>query len=198
MKTISGRLCDAVHRNRRVALVYAINSIACDAFGVARDLANTYSYEKSYNRRKRLYSLQRAEIASRDIPGELIIHSPPEGENSPYLVACVTQFGTGPPLEQNNYAKRAVTFSHDMHYVNGLSSDTVVNRREYFLSCMKKLSTVLMAHPEIETILIPEGMGCRGEKKMEEWKLYYLPNIQTLASRLQPFGVEVVIVRAGE
>lgn len=197
MKTINGKLCDVAHCNRRTVLVYAINSIACDAFGIARDLANSYTYENSYTRRKRLYALKRAEVNTRDEPGSILLQAPPEGVNSPYLIACVTQFNYGPPIDYNTYAQHAVENSRDLHYVKGLSADTTMNRREYFQSCMKKIATTLMAHPEAERVLIPEGMGCRG-KSDEEWKQYYLPNIHALASRLQPFGVEVIIVRADE
>ncbi len=54
-----------------------------------------------------------------------------------------------------------------------------------------------MANTEVEQIIILEGMGCRG-RCQDEWTNNYLPMVEGLAQRLQPFGVETILVRKSE
>ncbi len=120
-----------------------------------------------------------------------------EEENSSYLVACVTQFGRRAAIDDNSKARLAVNTSRDWHYVTGLGKDTKINCRHYFKTCMKKLSVLAMEHKEVEKNIIPAGLGCRGRLD-KEWQEYYLPKIQALMVRLQPFGIQTVLVRLPE
>lgn len=193
LKSVTGRLCDVEFASRTNFLVYAVNAIGCDEFGLVKDLHQVYRHESVYSRRKRLYSLSRAVVSSRDAPGNLIVQEPLETDNSPSLIACVTQFGWGASIEDNVKAMQAVNTSKDWHYTQGLREDTKPNRRHHFKTCMKKLATLAMGHKDVEKIIIPEGMGCRG-KLDEEWREYYLPAIQALATRVEPFGIQTVLV----
>ena len=197
MRSVVGRIRDDQFRDRRNFLVYGVNAIGCDPCGIVQDLQSIYPYEKTYTGRKRLYSLSRAVINSRDEPGSVILHKPPEGENSPHLLACVTQYGWGESIESNVKAHHALKTSRDLHYVEGLRGDTRVSRRASFQTCMKKVAILAMGHREVEKIVIPEGVGCRGRCD-EEWQEHYLPWVQSLASRLQPFGIETILVRLSE
>lgn len=178
-------------------LVYGVNSVSCDPCGIVQDLQSVYPYEKTYTGRKRLYSLLRGEINSRDEPGSIIVHEPPAEENSPHLLVCVTQYGWSESTESNAKAQQAVTTSSDHHYVEGLGGDTRASRRAGFQTCMKKVAILAMGHREVEKVIIPEGIGRRG-RSGEEWQEHYLPWIQSLASRLQPFGIETIRVRLSE
>lgn len=193
LKTVTGKLCDAEFASRRNVLVYAVNAVGCDAFGLIKDLHQVYSHESVYSRRKRLYNLSRSMVSTRDEPGTLIVQEPLGTDKSPTLIACVTQFGWGASIEDNVKAMQAANKSHDWHYVEGLKEDTKINRRHHFKTCMKKLVTLAMGHKDMEKIIIAEGMGCRG-KLDEEWREYYLPAIETLATRLEPFGIQTVLV----
>ena len=90
LQTVTGRLSDAEFASRGNVLIYAVNSIGCDCFGLVKDLHQVYRHESVYSRRKRLYNLSRAVVSSRDVPGTLIVQEPLEQDNSPYLIACVT------------------------------------------------------------------------------------------------------------
>lgn len=193
LKSVTGRLCDAEFDCRRNFLVYAVNAIACDAFGLVKDLHQVYRHESAYSCRKRLYNLSRATVSTRDVPGNLIVQEPAETVQSPSLIACVSQFGWGASIEDNAKAVQAVNTSQDWHYVQGLKEDTKVNRRHHFKTCMKKIAALAMGHKDVEKIIIPEGMGCRG-KLDEEWREHYLPAIETLATRLESFGIETILV----
>ena len=63
---------------------------------------------------------------------------------------------------------------------------------------MKKLAVFAMGNKDLEKILIPDGLGCRGRSDSDEWTQFYLPGIESLAARLQPFGIETVLVRFPE
>ena len=197
MEAVEGRLCDKKFCDRGNFLVYAVNSVGCDAFGIVKDLHELYPHEHVYSRRTRLYHLSRAVQGSRDTPGNLIVQPPPEGENLPHLIACVVQYGWGDAIDGNLKARRAVETSQDLHYVEGLKEDTCENRLRYFKTCLKKLTTLAMGHKEVEKIIIPEGMGCRG-KAGDEWRKHYLPAIEALALRLKPFGIKTVVTRFSE
>lgn len=194
MNTVNGRLRDVQFRSRRNFILYAVNSIACENIGIVKDLHELYPYEGAYTNRQRMYTLSRATLQTRDEPGRIIVHEPPESSDSPHLIACVTQFGYGEPIERNQRARQAVTTSQDRHYVEGLKEDTQANRRRYFQACLKNVAVLAMGHREVEKIYIPEGLACSG-RTGEEWEHYYLPAINDLSLRLQPFGIEVFLVK---
>ena len=75
--------------------------------------------------------------------------------------------------------------------------DTTMSRRQYFQNCLKKIAILAMGNNEVEQIIFPEGMGCRGQCE-GEWKDMYMPMTEDLALRLQPFGVETILVRKSE
>ena len=89
----------------------------------------------------------------------------------------MTQYGWGEAIECNEKARQAVTTSKDLHYVAGLKMDTASNRRQYFLNCLKKIVILAMGNNEVERIIVPEGMGCRGQR-LEEWHSHYLPMLE--------------------
>lgn len=194
MKVETGRLCETGFSDRRCFLVYTVNSVACVPFGIVRDLHQLYPYENTYTGRRKLYSLSRACVDSRDNPGTVIVHNPPEKTNSPHLIACVTQYGWGDSIESNAKANEALMKSRDRHYVEGLTADTRLNRRLHFQTCMKKLAILAMGHPECEQVVLAQGMG-RGGRDDEEWNEHYLPAIEGLADRLQNFGIETILLK---
>ncbi len=198
MKVIEGKLTDGIFRDRRCYIIYSVNAVSTEPSGIARDLKTIYPYENTHAARKRLYSLHRATADTRDDPGRIIIHAPPTGSvNLPHLVACVTQYGWGEAVEGNEKARQAIATSKDLPYVEGLKMDTSVNRRQHFQNCLKKIALLAMANAEVEQIIIPEGLGCRG-RCQDEWRNNYLPMVEGLAQRLQPFGVETILVRKSE
>ena len=143
----------------------------CDAFGLVKDLRHVYPPETAYSRRKRLF---RAVAKGRDALGTLIALAPPEDEdNALYLIACVTQFGSGEALEGNQRPREAVNYSSDGHYVTGLRANTKLNRRQYFKTCLKKLATLVMGHKDVENFYFPEGVGCRGRCDKEVARILY-------------------------
>lgn len=201
LQTETGKLNASEFSRRGNFLIYAVNSIACDSYGIVKDLQAVYKHESVYTRRKRLYNLSRAEVNSRETPGTLIVQAPSDVEDNegslPHLIACVTQFGWGEAIEDNTKARQAVNLSQDWHYVSGLREDTKVNRRHFFKTCMKKLCLLVMGHQNVERLYFPEGIGCRGRCN-SEWKEHYLPEIQSVATRLKPFGVVTFLVRLPE
>ena len=160
LQTLRGSLRGEQLTRRGNCLIYAINSVGCDTFGLVKDLHHIYLHETAYSRRKRLF---RAVAKGRDALGTLIALAPPEDEdNALYLIACVTQFGWGEALEDNTRAREGVNSLNDRHYVAGLRADTKSNRRQYFKTCLKKLATLVMGHKDVESVYFPEGIGCRG------------------------------------
>lgn len=109
----------------------------------------------------------------------------------------MVQYGWGASIDENEKAKHAVETSRDLHYVEGLKEDTCENRPRYFITCTKKLTTLPLGHKDVEKIIIPEGMGCRG-KGGDEWQNHYLPAIEALALRLKPFCNQTVVTRLPE
>lgn len=197
VQRVTGRLCDDHFNKPENFLIYPVNSIACNYTGAAKDLNAIYAHENVYSRRQRLYNLSRAVMKCRDEPGSLIVQPPHQGDmTSPHLIACVTQFGWGSSIDVNEIAKQSVSSSRDKHYVAGLIQDTTVNRRQYFQSCMKKLTTLAMGHKDVEKLILPEGIGCSG-KVNDEWEDNYLPVIRAMAGRLRPFGIQTVLVSDG-
>ena len=147
MKSVEGRLTDIRFRDRRCYIAYAVNAVLTEPCGIARDLKTIYPYENTYATRKRLYSLHRATVETRDEPGCIIIHDLPTGSNDlPHLVACVTQYGWGQGSERNEKARRAIDTSKDLHYVEGLKMDTTMSRRQYFQNCLKKIAILAMGN----------------------------------------------------
>lgn len=194
MKTVIGRLCDESFSQRRCFIAYGVNSVACDPYGIIRDLNRTYPYEEAYTRRKRLYSLSRATIDSRDEPGTILVHNPPDGVNSPHLIACVSQYGWGQSIDENVKSMKALESSKDQHYVQGLRADTKVNRHQHFQTCLKKLAILVMGHRDAEQVVFPAGIGRLGRCD-EEWMEVYLPMIKSFAARVEPIGVETILVQ---
>ena len=195
MQVIQGRLTDERFRDRRCYIVYAVNAISIDPYGIAKDLKEIYPYENTHDVRKRLYSLPRATVESRDEPGCILIHGPPAiTDNLPHLIACVTQYGYGEAIDSNERAQLAMTRSKDLHYANGLKMDTVENRRQSFQDCLKKIVGLAMDDNNVERVIIPEGLGCRGQCQ-NEWHTVYVPMLETMADRLKPYGVETFLVK---
>ncbi len=147
---------------------------------------------------ERDYSLHRTTADTREEQGRIIIHAPQtRSVNLPHLVACVTQYGWGEAVEGNEKARQAIATSKDLLYVEGVKIDTSVNRRQHFQNCLEKIALLAMANTEVEEIIIQEGMECKG-RCQDEWKNNYLPMVEGLAKRLQPFGVESILVRKSE
>ena len=194
LKTQTGRLTDACFKERRCTIAYAINAIACDPFGIVKDLNNLYTHERSLTSRKRLSAVHRATRDSRGEPGQIIIQNPAvDSEDSPTLVACVTQFGWGDELENNERAQQALNSSRDYHYIDGLKKDTGNDRLANFQKCLNKLAILAMGDRDMEKIVFPEGIGRRG-KTDDVWQKNYLPLLQSFGARLKPTGIEVYII----
>ncbi len=109
----------------------------------------------------------------------------------------MTQYGWGEAVEGNEKARQAIATSKDLLYVEGFKMDTSVNRRQHFQNCLKRIALLAMANTEVELIIIPEGMGCRG-RYQDDLANNNLPMVEGLAKRLQPFGVETILVRKSE
>lgn len=189
-----GLLTDEKYSHSFCCLVFACNAVSCDAVGVGKDIARLYPYGDLYKDRRRLYTLSRCVRPDRDALGVIKIRKPPAGEDKPYIVGFVSQFSAGSPVQDNEFSRHYIDTSIDVHFVDGLKIETKERRLEAFKECMKKLTIFIMGNSDIHTIVIPAGLSVTGGTANDSWKNDYLPIIQGMATRLQPYGVTVEIV----
>ena len=175
-------------------LVTSINATSIKLSGIAKDLAETYPHGNLFEDRKQLYTLNRSVSSDRPCVGTIVAHEPPPKSNYPHIVGLVTQFGPGEYVENNSTAKYYVENSRDMHYVNGLMSDTKENRRENFNKCLLHLADYALMNTSIKKIVFPEGLGRRG-KVDKEWRLFYLAELKNLVRRLESSNIEIMLAQ---
>ena len=179
--------------DRKTCLVTAINATSFNASGIAKDLAEKYTYANLFDGRKRLFNLNRTIWCDRPGVSTLVIREPTPGTHYPYVVGLVTQFGPGESIEFNSTAKYCVDNSKDGHYVNGLMLDTKENRRESFKECLKNLSDFVLGNRTISRVVFPRGIGKRG--KMDyEWRSHYLTPLRDLAYQLDLNNIQVLLL----
>ena len=183
--------------DRNTCLVTAINATSYNASGVAKDLAEKYTYANLFDGRKRLFNLNRTIWCDRPNVSTLVIRQPPPRSNYPYVVGLVAQFGPGESVEHNSTAKYYIDNSKDVHYVNGLTMDTKENRRENFKECLKNLADFVLHNRTISRVVIPRGIGRRG-KIDHEWRSNYLIPLRDLAYQLDLNNIEVVVLEQEE
>lgn len=179
--------------DHNVCLVSAINATAYKTSGIAKDLVEIYPYANLFEDRKQLYNLNRTIWCDRPTVGSVIVKEPPIKSNYPYVVGLVTQFGLGDSVDYNAVAKYFVGNSKDMHYVNGLMSDTQENRRDYFKKCLSQLADYIMQNRNIKKVIFPTGIGRRGRMD-HEWRTQYEPELKNFAHHLDLNDIEVVLL----
>ena len=188
-----GRMSDSQFCDCKTCLVTAINATSYNASGIAKDLAETYTYANLFGDRKRLFNLNRAIWCDRPSVSTLVVREPPPRSKYPYVVGLVTQFGPGESVEYNSTAKYCIDNSKDVHYVNGLTVDTKENRRESFKECLKNLADFVLRNRTISRVVIPRGIGRRG-KMDHEWRSKYLIPLRDLAYKLDLNNIEVLLL----
>ena len=181
----------------KTCLVVAINATSFQLSGIAKDLCDKYPHANLFEGRKQLYNLNRAVKTNRPDVGSLVVKEPPGESNFPFVVGLISQFGPGEAVEYNEVAKYFVDCSRDMHFVNGLISDTEPNRREYFKRCLMNLADYALQNKSIQRIVFPSGIGRRG-KVDHDWKTFYLREIKAFARQLDLNGIKVVILEREE
>lgn len=191
--TAKGRMIDHQFCDRKTCIVTAINATSLNASGIAKDLAETYTYANLFGDRKQLFNLNRTIWRDRPSVSEIVIREPPPRSNYPYIVGLVTQYGPGESVEYNSTAKYYIDNSKDVHYVNGLTMDTKENRRENFKECLKNLADFVLHNRAINRVVIPRGIGRRG-KMDHEWRSNYLIPLRDLAYQLDLNNIEVVLL----
>lgn len=101
----------------------------------------------------------------------------------------VTQFCQGDSVEYNDVSRYFIETSRDMHYVNGLMSDTKQSRRDNFKSCLNELGDYVKQKKNIRKVIFPTGVGRRG-KMDHEWNVAYLKELRldTRLDKWEPCG----------
>ncbi len=201
IKVVRGRATDRQYCRGDTCIVYQVNAISCEPYGIVKDLHECYPHEGVIASRRPLTFVARAIKEHRDVPGEIIIQPPSMeedyGEDAreelPTLVAVVSQFGWGPAFEGTEAAVCKLEMSKDGHYVEGMKKDTEDCRLQYFKQCMKKLLNFVLGCDTLKQVIIPAGLGRRGRPD-NVWKLAYLPSIQALATRLSAVGKSVTLL----
>lgn len=190
---MKGRMTDKQFSNASTCLVTGINATSFKLAGIAKDLSDVYEYANLFKDRKQLYSLNRAVWKSRPNVGSLVVKEPPPASNFPYVVGLVNQFGPGECREYNSVSKYFIETSRDMHFVHGLMSDTMEDRRENFKWCLKQLADYVIQNKSIGRVVIPAGIGRRG--KMDyEWNTVYLKELRSLAQQLDLNNVTTILL----
>ena len=188
----SGSVIDAEYRKPKTCILYSVNSIMCKPFGVCKALHDKYAHEDAVTSRRSLTFVSRARRIDRDMPGEIILQRSPD-ETSPHLIALVTQFGYGDPYNDDVDENKKLAASTDYHYVNERKEDTEDNRLKHFQACIKKIIIFALGCEDLDTIVLPNGIGNRGLCN-NLWKTKYLPVIQNMASRLQMSKIKVIVL----
>ena len=187
----TGSVSDIKYHRGKNCLLYAINSVSCKPYGVCKDLHEKYPHEDSVTSRTSLTFVSRARRCDRDIPGDIILQRSPH-ESSPHLIAMITQFGYGQPYVGSVEDIRRLALSMDYHYVEGIKQDTENKRVKNFQECIKKIIIFALGCDGLESIIIPAGVGTRGNCG-QLWNSQYLPILQNMASRLQASNIKVII-----
>lgn len=191
--TREGYLTDDVYCNKESCLVYGVNCISCDSYGISKDLAEKYTYASVYESRERLYDLKRCVPKDRPKPGTINI-SNSRGQNLPYIIAAATQYGIGEHLEKNEIAQDICKKSKDRAMVAGLRKDTSDNRLSYFKEAMSAVIDFIQKNPEISRVVLPRGIGRTCARRDEVWEISYLPVIEEMHRKLKPFSIDVILL----
>lgn len=105
----------------------------------------------------------------------------------------VTQFCQGDSVEYNDVSRYFIETSRDMHYVNGLMSDTKQSRHDNFKSCLNELGDYVKQKKNIRKVIFPTGVGRRG-KMDHEWNVAYLKELRSFAHQLDLNNVKVMLL----
>lgn len=190
---VKGRMTDRQFIDDSVCLVTTINASSFKLSGIAKDLAEVYGYANLFENRKQLYNLKRVVWSDRPNVGSLVVKEPPAEWYYPIVVGMVTQFCQGDSVEYNDVSRYFIETSRDMHYVNGLMSDTKQSRRDNFKSCLNELGDYVKQKKNIRKVIFPTGVGRRG-KMDHEWNVAYLKELRSFAHQLDLNNVKVMLL----
>lgn len=171
-----------------VAICYIVNGTSVYNYGLSAALADKYPYADIYSARKKLYSLNRARVESRNQVGEVFIFKEP---NRPFIIALVAHFGSGEPIESNLKNQEYMKTSTDSHFVAGIKLDTLNGRVDGLKRCIQCLSHQLASIP-ISTLYIPAGTG--STLRGDTWEKKYIPVFEQLVHSAQENNIRIVIV----
>ena len=180
--TTAGFMTDREHMDSSNLLLMSVNATSHRLSGVAKDIASVYHYGNVFEGRQQLFDLNRAVCSTRSNVGRVIVKEPPANSSYPCIAAIVSQFGSGEPIERNTKAQYFVGNSRDMHYVNGLKCDTLVERVNNFKMGLENTIDYLFHNNRVKNVIMPKGIG-RGLPD-QEWQKHYLPLIEDAAYKL--------------
>lgn len=172
---LSHPLCSS----KNTAIIHTVDAIGLEPEGFSLDLSKKYPYCNIYSRRRRYKKTNRAEIADRDTPGDIII-SRSQDIDSPTIISFVNSFfkkgpaPTGVPLsELLNYGMINVSQVSkikkddvDFHIYNQLLKDDSYNRRKWFKANLMNLFHFLYENRSITDVCFPFRLN---ESRNFEW-----------------------------
>lgn len=198
LRTAKGHMTDRHLFNPNNCLAVAINATSFKPSGIAKDLAFMLSYANLFENRRQLYNINRTITRDRPDVGTLIVKEPAKPESGfPIIAGLVCQFGPGEPVERNAVAGYYLQNSKDVHYVNGLASDTQSARRENFTKCLDHLADYVTNQKSIQNVFFPAGIGCRG-KLDQEWKMVYVKELKKFSQRLDLLNIKTYLLEPGK
>ncbi len=201
--TTNGRVTSRIYHRRDTCIVYQVNAVSCNLYGIAKDLNACYPHEHAVSSRHRLSFVDRAIRWDRDVPGNILIQHPVRGAQEtsedgeiestlPTLIAMVTQFGYK-PFDNTKETNDRLNQSRDFHYVEGVKNDIYENRLIYFKECINKLVSYVTNSKFIKQVVIPAGLGQSGRCDTK-WNNVYLPIIHSAAIELNASGIQLTMV----
>ena len=187
-KLIYSYLSGPALRQKHLCLVTAINAVTCKNFGYMKDIASNYPYADVARRRYTKPGCSYSCVRDRGVVGSAFLNKPPHEEysNLPLIATLITQYGIGKSIEANEYAKKAVQYSLDIHHVNNLRNDTEERRLSNFTKSLNQLKYLLSSGEcdYIQYVIFPLGIG-RSGRIDEIWLAYYLPGILAFSKEIQ-------------
>ena len=179
---INGNITDKNLNQSNILLLHTSDSIACKNYGISCILVEKYPYCDIAGLRCMDMDFKRyARKQDRSEEGTAYIHSPPLYTKGVKIGTLISQYGPGPPYEENKESQNFIRNCQETPFrcgktplIKRLREDTVKNIIYYFNKSLFSLANILKREEyfEVKKIVIPIGIGCRGVD--EVWlKRYY-------------------------
>jgi hypothetical protein len=159
--------CDLLesHKLYNVEIIcQQINALSVKGHGLSQSIANKWPWANHYATRKQQGKLNLARMEDRDIPGDLVVCSPPvvstptdvvSSSKLPYVACIVGQYVMGKP-EKYDYTRY---MNDDIQRGYTLPDpDTRINREKWFMQSLTKLSS-WMHHHNVYRVAMPDHIG---------------------------------------
>ena len=193
-KVMYGHVSDDLFNREDTCLVVNQNCLSYRNFGRCYDIVEKYPYGDVAGLRKPdKFMKMYAALHERGVGGDCLLKAPPHYKEGPTIATLISEYGIGPPIEENTIAQKIVQSGRNQDLVRHFSRDTKEQRGKYFKQALRKLGRLLTSQNHLKNIIIPLGIGRRGQAD-HFWLTHYLPLIHRLSVDMDNLGKKVFIL----